>query len=540
MPKQPPPAKVTPNPASISLATAGTEWPQWAFFLAITMGIAFAARGQALDNHWTTSWVLLSGVTLILGWTRCIRIVRPSLWAIGMVILLVQALRGGHCRWEVLAQLGWLWTWLWTVPNPDRYGWWKGIKALPIFALLIGGIMLAHALGHILRGEWDHGATYSMSLPWAHRNIAMESLFAMGVLGALHSKQRWWGWWGFITVLALVYQVRGVLLGCTVWMLISLWSKGAYNRLIKWAFFGASAVFISAQVAWNAVPQPERVRLFAQAPDVLKTLDVMYNLKAAESSSIRLTLWHWTVDNCTPTGAGLAAWRNDIEGWSNVALNRCGEAQHRAHSELLQWGYEIGWLPLLVLIGLSWPLRHSMGRWVLFVLPFLAFTFPSERAEILWPLAVLGWWFKWRYPPTAATTRFDRPVLLSALSAITLLMTTWMIAQNALGNTFRQTGGLKVDWSTTEEMCIGLHPQDIALNHADLFRGMSDLNAGKFEEGSEWVRQYLEHNPRSIPGIKILQKMKGLPNDAESVCNVLAAKLASSQDSAATTAPGMH
>ena len=37
--------------------------------------------------------------------------------------------------------------------------------------------------------------------------------------------------------------------------------------------------------------------------------------------------------------------------------------------------------------------------------------------------------------------------------------------------------------------------------------------------------RHLEENPRSIPAIKILQKIKGESNDAETVCRVLGAKL---------------
>ena len=82
-----------------------------------------------------------------------------------------------------------------------------------------------------------------------------------------------------------------------------------------------------------------------------------------------------------------------------------------------------------------------------------------------------------------------------------------------------------MNWTPLEESCIGMHPQDIALNHADLFRGMSALNKGQMEDGQAFIMRHLEENPRSIPAIKILQKIKGESNDAETVCRVLGAKL---------------
>ena len=519
------------GPLPLSAAALSKEWPQWVLFFGLTLAISFLAKGQALDNHWTTAWLLLGGITSLLGLLNCIRIVRPFLWGAGMCILVIQAMRGGHCRWEVLAQLGWIWTWIWTLPNPERLHWFKGAKALPVFALVIGSVMLLHATGSMLRGDWGHGQSYAMTLPWAHRNIAMESLFLMCVLGGHFSKRRWLWWWGFITLLALVYQVRSVLLGSTIWMIYSLWNQGRHAVWIRRVFMGACILFLGAQFAWNAQPSEYRVTQFAQAPDVLKSLDIVYNLKGAESSSIRINLWSWTLDNSNGWGAGLGAWRNDAEGWTNLAVNRCGEALHRAHSELLQWGYEIGWIPLLVLIGLCWPLRKSLGRWALFALPFLAFTFPAERAEILWPLAMLGWWLKQQHPLEDAPSPLGKPLAVSVFGAITLLIGSWVIAQNALGRTLTQPGALTVRWSPMEERCVRLYPQDIALNHADLFRCMSAFNKGRMEEGRALLEGHLEENPRSIPALKIKQKLNGQPNDAATVCSVLQQQLGPAQGS---------
>ena len=511
----------------ISTGALYSEWPQWALFFFLTLAISFGAFGDALDNHWTTGWLLLSAATLGLAFSDCIRLAHPKLWAFGLGILGIQAWRGGHCQWEVLAQLGWIWTWIWTVPNPQKFNWWRGAKALPLFALTIGSVMLMHAMGAMMKGEWGHGASYEMSIPWAHRNIAVESLFLMSVIGGHFSKKRWLWWWGFITVLGLVYQVRSVLLGSGVWMLYALWMSNLGTKWIKRGFLIACGLFASVQVVWNLLPSEMRVREFAKMPDIVKALDVTYNLKAAESSSIRLNLWSWTWDHLQVQGAGLGAWRNDAEGWVNLAVGRCGEALHRAHSEFLQWAYEIGWLPLIILIGLCWPLRRSLGRWVWFALPFFAFTFPAERAEILWPLAMLGWLFKVKYPPQskAKPTVGMQRMLLGALTSIVLLLGSWVVAQNALGRFLKQSGNLRVNWSPLEETCIGLHPQDIALNHADVFRSMDAFNSGKMDEGSALIFNHLEDNPRSIPAIRVLLKLNGESNDSESVCSRLSVQL---------------
>lgn len=524
-------APVAPEgPGMINLAALQKEWPQWALFLGLTLAISFAQKGEALDNHWTTAWAILGLAAVGLSLAGAIKLERPLPWAIGMAVLGIQAARGGHCSWEVLAQLGWIWTWIWTVPNPKALQWWKGAKALPICALIIGCVMLMHALGDMLQGDWDHGASYDMTLPWAHRNIAMEALFLMGVLGAHFSKRRWLWWWSFITVLAMVYQVRSVLLGSALWMVYMLWTLPQSQRWIKRAFIIACTLFASVQVAWNLLPSDVRIREFAKMPDIVKALDITYNLKGAESSSIRLNLWSWTMENSQWQGAGLGAWRNDAEGHVNLTVGRCGEALHRAHSEFLQWGYEIGWLPILLLVGLCWPLRKSLGRWVWFALPFFAFTFPAERAEILWPLAMLGWALKLQFPPLTppkfgGSELANKRLLIGSFAAILLLLGSWIVAQNAMGRIFQQSGNLRVDWSSTEEACIALHPQDIALNHADVFRVMADFNRGRSEAGKEQLDRFLADNPRSIPAIRVWLKLNGESNGPDAVCRALEARL---------------
>ena len=240
-------------------------------------------------------------------------------------------------------------------------------------------------------------------------------------------------------------------------------------------------------------------------------------------------------------GAGLCAWRNDAEGHVNLAVDRCGEALHRAHSEFLQWSYEIGWLPLLLLIGLCWPLRKSMGRWTWFALPFLAFTFPAERAELMWPLAMLGWALKIQFP-VSKMERFQSSevaahrVLLTSFISIALLLGSWVVAQNALGRIFQQSGNLKTNWSSSEQVCLFLHPQDIALNHADIFRAMSAFNAGQSERGNTLIQGHLKRNPRSIPAIRVALKLRGKPHNPDAVCAVLTDILAERKSALTETA----
>ena len=234
----------------------------------------------------------------------------------------------------------------------------------------------------------------------------------------------------------------------------------------------------------------------------------------------RLKLWNWTWHHLEPFGHGLASWRDDAEGWVNVANNRCGEGIRRAHSELLQWSYELGWVSMLVLIGLCWPLRRSLGRWAWLILPFIAFTFPAERAEILWPFAILGWWLKTQYPPDEAARSAPHGVLLGATSVLLLLIGSWVVAQNSIGRVLRQSGNFSADCPRLKNF-IQLHQKDIALNHSEVIRAMSEYNQLRPERGQSILEDHLAQHPRCITGIRVQRKASGLPTDPSSMCTAL-------------------
>lgn len=65
-----------------------------------TAMVSFATYGEALDQHWTTAWLLLTVGTVLLSYFGIIRLCKPLPWAIGLTILLAQGIRGGHSQWE--------------------------------------------------------------------------------------------------------------------------------------------------------------------------------------------------------------------------------------------------------------------------------------------------------------------------------------------------------------------------------------------------------------------------------------------------------
>ena len=155
-------------------------------------------------------------------------------------------------------------------------------------------VLLGFALYKGLSHGWGHQESYQLPLPWA-RNVAFESLAFMTLLAArkqLKVRLVLWGarWYG-VGVSGAWGAVGGCGMGC---------DDGGTREQRRVALrVGAVAMglFVLAQVAWNGLAVEDRVDLRAQLPDVVKTLDVVYNLKSATSSSERVQIWSWTLSN---------------------------------------------------------------------------------------------------------------------------------------------------------------------------------------------------------------------------------------------------
>ena len=106
-----------------------------------------------------------------------------------------------------------------------------------------------------------------------------------------------------------------------------------------------------------------------------------------------------------------------------------------------------------------------------------------------------------------------------------VLILSWVIAQNAMGETLRRSVPPKADWSPTQELCLKLYPKDIALNHVDVIRAMSEYNMGRPESGQSLIAGHLERNPLSIPAIRVKLKSEGKPHNEEAVCAYIRARM---------------
>jgi len=397
------------------------------------------------------------------------------------------------------------WTVLWTTPTREAQ-WLKAFERVaPWVAVALLTVLLGHALAKASNGTWSHQASYQLPLPWAHRNIAFESLAFMVMLIGLKRGMRSLLFLSLLTASAFVYQVRGVLLVCVVWGALLAWDQTHSQRWVRRLALSSAGAFVMLQLGWALVPADERVKIFLNIPDVFKTLDVGYNLKSATSSSERLQIWDWTMGDLGAFGGGSGSWKWAAEGHLQERIGKCDVAVRRAHSDVLQWLHELGWVPWLTMLLLAWRQVWKSRLFFFLASPLLCFTFPSERAEIVVPMALLYWSIQPR--PEGEPSAQGGSLLLAMALAFVTFGGAWNVSQHTLGQVVRGQVGLAA-LNGVQRKCIDWFPSDAAMNHIDVLMALQLHGAGKHQQAKDLACEVLEERPHSLSAMKARWSME--------------------------------
>lgn len=464
----------------------------------VWLGIQWLTLGVAPDAHWTTSWPIFSIALFLLHWSRTTTIQSFWAWLWGVVILMLLFSLGEGRSVESAVMHVLIWSLLFFRTTIRQ----SVLDCMTVMftALIVSCsiIFLSYAFAGIFAGTWSHGSSYAIPLPWAHRNIAIESLVILGYAVSQTKRRRTAVLIVLLGLLAVVYQARAAMLAIAVWSMMLAFGIGVSPKHFRSFLALGIGGFFVLQLVWLCIPVSTRVVLFADSPDILKSLDICYNLAQAQSSSERRLLWSWTVERLSLFGPGSGEWKWMAEFEVNNILNKCNVAIRRAHSDVLQTMFELGVVPFLILGCLSF--RQCMYQWraVLVLLPILMFSFVLERAEVL--ASIMCMMSILREPPTGSKTN-HRAVVGYVMSMCCALLFVWAFAQDAIGRASRGQG-LVTNWGQVRRLAVDAFPTDIAMNHIDVVLASYHHASGNSERAKHMILQHMKENPQSMSGMK--------------------------------------
>ena len=342
--------------------------------------LSWHATGMSLDPHWCTSWLLAwGGFAVLVGWKQ-VRLTSFKHWLAGLVVLLMVFALGWQASPEAWLMHVTCWTVLWTAPVGEAR-WLNGVQRVaPWFAATLL-LVLGSCIGQ--GGNW--GVEPSGKLPFALAVGPSKHCLRVACLPRHVGRTETGKDQSVVPVVARFDCVRVPSQRGTLG-LRSLGSADGVGPNAKSPLGSPLGNRCGRGVCppsscLNLVPAEERVRIFVHVPDVLKTLDVGYNLKSATSSSERVQIWAWTLGDVSAIGGGSGSWKWAAEGHLQERIGKCDVSVRRAHSDLLQWLHELGWLPALVMLLLVWRQMWQVRMFFFLALPLLCFTFPTERAK---------------------------------------------------------------------------------------------------------------------------------------------------------------
>ena len=392
----------------------------------------------------------------------------------------------------------------------------NGVTALwCVFSLVLISLMVRNSL---LLG-YSHESTYAIKPLFAHRNITIETyaLWSIALFALLSESRLRWLVLLIAASVVVVYQVRTALIGFALFVVIEFVRNFKHQSWFKWFLVAGCVMFISLQMTFSFLRTPAQKHRFDALPDLVKQLDLIYNLSSAESSSERLVMWQWTVDRSNLFGNGIGSWKFDAEGYIGAALGKCELMVRHPHSDLLKMMFETG--ILFTILFLSWwlVLLKPSFRYLVVFLPMFVFAFPTERGETLGALMVM---LLFTSKPKAVNRGFRLITGLIITTALVVVSLGWSRSQHCLGKAMRDPLTLK-DTSHLDRKLLDAFPFDIVLNRLPTYQAIILADAGETEAARELLAGVLVKHSNDQGALRLMLRLGGkLPSNAV-VCDSL-------------------
>ena len=334
------------EPRSSHLSFTSPPWLtwEWMVLLAITI-VPFVTWGQ--DVLYGFGW-LVAGPLLVLRFAAGQTIKLWSLLAIGLVAIAVS----GHC-WNRYALLYIGASLAMTLASKSR-------NVLPSPTNSRNSWLAAGCYGV---GIWGGSLLNWTSPGFLELHCATWLVVLLHAISHCSSRSDWKPWTGMtihlITCLAM--NAWAPAMGLFIMAMWWVWGHKLSIRSVRLlAFVGMSIalVLVSTTNTWSS---------------------------SIQSSSLRerSTLWSWTISQDLGLAHGPGKWRLDI---AEADLFDGKRQPRRTHNDWLQWGYELGWMGLIVLV--FFVVLHP---WLaLITAPLFFLWFPTERPDLMLALALVA------------------------------------------------------------------------------------------------------------------------------------------------------
>lgn len=477
--------------------------------------------GSALDAHWTTAWPALIALVIVGVASRLLVVSTKFLWisTAYLVITAVQFFLGKEGYNEDILLLMSFLLLLSLQPTAALRNQRATQTVVPVLWCVYSLLLIALLLQNAITQGYSHESTYAIKPLFAHRNIAIESytLWSVAAFALLGSRRLRWLLLLVTMAVIVVYQVRTALIGVALFIVIEFVRNFSQFRWFKWLIAAGCVALIALQLTFSFLRTPAQKHRFDALPDLVKNLDVSYNLTRAESSSERLIMWRWTAERLTLEGRGIGSWKFMAEGHVNAALGKCNLMVRHPHSDILKMAYETGVLWTLVFIIWWIVVMRPPLKYIAVFLPMFIFAFPTERGETLSALMVL---LLCTGAPVKDEQRLGKIPALVLCSVLLILSLCWSRSQYLLGKAMRDPLVLK-QTSTADRKMLDAFPFDIVLNRLPTYQAIVLADAGQPEAAKALLSEILIVHPNDQGALRLMQRLGGeLPTNVV-VCDSL-------------------
>ena len=481
------------------------------------------------DHFYTLGWLLLSLITLLL---IAFQIIQVDLKRLGFLAVLLFAVLISSSSFYtedvlhagVIALLG-------SAGQINN----STLRSIKRSAVLVWFVLVAtylwSALFVVAEEGYSHQSTYLFADFFANRNLICEYVVILTILIAAIEKYLSCKFSKLTLILALsvllivlVSQAKAALFSACILLAYLGWYS-AFKRPFLW-IIGFLLVSLLSVNAYSFYLQTQNKKGYTEyiegLPDIAKLTDISYNMGKVESSSERQAIWKWTLANTQWTGKGIGSWKFDVQG--NVGFDKydCKTILRRPHNELVKMGYELGWLVAAVLLIVL--VLVSFNPFLLILLPLVLFSFPTERAEFIFPLIVLFNLKKGGYQ-WSGLRWFKASYFTGMLCAILLLMGTFFNHQaHSIYSDLAQYKIKFKELSESDAKLLDWFPYDFMLNHAQKYEALHLLKANRVDEAVPLLLDVYQRDPNFFTNYQLLQRaleQKGVTihNAFEYPCN---------------------